>query len=160
VTGDIVVILTGLITRELGGKRYSQVLAACCVLASPLMLWTNSVFSMNAFDVLFWTLALYLIIIIIKKDDFKYWLPLGIVLGLGLFNKISALWGPRDATGEVVIRMGGSIEAMKESDGEVKQIGFFNNKYCMPYENNMPTFLCKNRRSQIKDDWADFKHFE
>lgn len=92
VTGAVVVVLAGLMTRELGGKRFSQVLAACSVIVSPLMLWTNSVFSMNAFDVLFWTLAFYLIIIITKKNAEKYWFILGIVLGLGLLNKISVLW--------------------------------------------------------------------
>jgi len=92
VAGAVVVALAGRMTKELGGNRYAQVLAACCVIAAPLTLGANSVYSMNSFDVLFWTLMFYLLIIILKKDDQKYWLLLGLVLGLGLLNKISVLW--------------------------------------------------------------------
>jgi hypothetical protein len=90
--GAIVVGLTGLITKELGGNRYAQILAACSSLVAPLLLGSNSCFSMNSFDVLFWTIAFYLIILIMKKDEQRYWLILGVVLGLGLLNKISVLW--------------------------------------------------------------------
>lgn len=92
IAGAIVVALAGLMTRELGGKRFAQILASCSVIFSPLMLGMNSFFSMNSFDILFWTLAFYLIIVILKKDEQKHWLLLGLVLGLGLLNKISVLW--------------------------------------------------------------------
>ena len=90
--GAVVVALAGLMAKELGGNRYAQVLAACSVIAAPLTLGTNSVYSMNSFDVLFWTLTLYLLIIILKNDKQKQWLLLGVILGLGLLNKISVLW--------------------------------------------------------------------
>ena len=92
VSGALVTGLTCLITREMGGKRYAQVLAALCVMAAPLCLGMDSVFSMNSFDTLFWTLALYLIVLITKTDEKKHWIALGITLGLGLLNKISVLW--------------------------------------------------------------------
>jgi hypothetical protein len=92
IAGAVVVAFAGLITRELGGKRYAQVLASCCTILAPLLLGMNSFFSMNSFDILFWTIAFYLIILCVKKDEQKYWFSLGIVLGLGLLNKISVLW--------------------------------------------------------------------
>ena len=92
ISGAIVVALAGLMTRELGGKKFAQILAPCSVIIAPLTLGTNSFFSMNSFDVLFWTLSFYLIILILKKNEQKHWLLLGIVLGLGLLNKISVLW--------------------------------------------------------------------
>ena len=92
IAGAVVVALAGLITRELGGTRYAQVLAACSVIVAPLTLGTDSFYSMNAFDQLFWTLAFYLLVLIIKNDTQKRWLLLGVVLGLGLLNKISVLW--------------------------------------------------------------------
>jgi len=91
-SGALVVFLAGLLARQLGGKRFAQVLASCSVLVAPLTLGINSYFSMNSFDLLFWTLAFYLIVVIVKNDDGKYWLLLGLVLGLGLLNKISVLW--------------------------------------------------------------------
>jgi hypothetical protein len=90
--GAVVVALTGLITKELGGKRYAQVLASLCVIVAPLTLGMNSYFSMNSFDILFWTVSFYLLIIALKKGETTYWLLLGVILGLGLLNKISVLW--------------------------------------------------------------------
>ena len=92
VAGAIVVALAGLMTRELGGKRFAQTLAACSVLVAPMTMGSNSYFSMNSFDVLFWTLAFYLIIVMMKEDALKHWLSLGVVLGFGLLNKVSVLW--------------------------------------------------------------------
>jgi hypothetical protein len=92
IAGAVVVALAGLTTRELGGKRFAQILASCSVIVAPLTLGTNAYFSMNSFDVLFWTLAFYLIIVIMKKDEVKHWVLLGVVLGLGVLNKISVLW--------------------------------------------------------------------
>ena len=90
--GGMVVVLAGLMTRELGGKRFAQILASCSILVAPLTLAMNSFFSMNSLDILLWTLAFYLIILIMKQDDRKRWILLGIVLGIGLLNKISVLW--------------------------------------------------------------------
>lgn len=92
VTGAVVVMLAGLMTRELGGKRFAQILASCSVLVAPMTMGTNSYFSMNSFDLLFWTLAVYLIIVAVKTDKWEEWLLLGVVLGLGLLNKLSVLW--------------------------------------------------------------------
>lgn len=90
--GAVSVLLAGLIARELGGKRFAQGLAACSVLAAPLVSAIDSIFSMNSLDILFWSLAFYLLVLIIKENKERYWILLGIVLGLGLLNKISVLW--------------------------------------------------------------------
>ena len=92
IVGAATVFLAGLLVKKLGGGRFAQVLAACATLAAPLLLGMNGYFSMNSFDILFWTLAFYLIVLIAENTELKYWLFLGIVLGLGLLNKISVLW--------------------------------------------------------------------
>jgi hypothetical protein len=92
VAGAAVVVLAGLTARRLGGGKFAQGLAACCVIVAPLMLGADSIFSMNSFDVLFWTSAFFLMIAIVENDHPKYWIFLGAVLGLGLLNKISVLW--------------------------------------------------------------------
>ena len=92
VSGAAVVLLTGLMTRAMGGGRYAQILACVCIIAAPLTLGMDSVFSMNCFETLFWTAAFYTIILTLRKRQRRYWLILGIVLGLGLLNKISVLW--------------------------------------------------------------------
>jgi len=70
------------------------------------------------------------------------------------------LWGPRGATGEVVIRLGGALEAMRESYAGVTQAGVFHDDYCMPYENDMAVWVLRGRRTPLAPEWADFKHFE
>ena len=92
VAGAASVLLAGLIAKRLGGGRFSQALAACATIVAPLLLFENSIFSMNSFDLLFWTLSFYLVVVIVENQDPKYWLFLGVVLGLGLLNKISVLW--------------------------------------------------------------------
>jgi dolichyl-phosphate-mannose-protein mannosyltransferase len=89
VCGALVVLLTGLMARELGAGRFAQCLAATAVLVAPLYLGINNYFSMNCFDHLFWALAAYLVIRILKEDRPRLWLLFGLVAGLGLMNKYS-----------------------------------------------------------------------
>ncbi len=90
--GALVVFLSGLIVRELGGKRFAQILAALAVIISPVYLSIGNFLSMNAFDLLFWTLSAYILVLILKTGNPKLWLLLGIVLGIGLQNKHSMLF--------------------------------------------------------------------
>ncbi|HNX98468.1 MAG TPA: glycosyltransferase family 39 protein, partial [Candidatus Aminicenantes bacterium] len=90
--GAATVLLAGLIARRLGGGRFAQALAALATIVAPQLLGTNSVFSMNSFDILLWTLAFYLLIGLTECDDRKTWILLGLVLGLGLLNKVSVFW--------------------------------------------------------------------
>jgi len=90
--GAITVYLAGLMARELGGGTFARLLAAIAAFAAPILLGMNSVYSMNSFDFLVWSLAAYLLIRIFKTGDQKLWMVLGIVLGLGLMNKVGVLW--------------------------------------------------------------------
>jgi len=92
VAGALTVYLVGLISRTLGGGRFAIVLAMVAAIVAPAYLGTNHLFSMNSFDILFWTLSAYLLICILKGGDRRLWIVLGLVLGLGLENKISVLW--------------------------------------------------------------------
>jgi len=92
IAGALTVILAGLMARALGGGRFAQLLAALCVLSAPLHLGINGFYSMNSFDILIWTAAAYIIMLWIRDRDPGLWLWLGVLLGLGLLNKISVLW--------------------------------------------------------------------
>lgn len=91
-SGSLVVVFTGLLVREMGGNRYSQTLAAVSTICAPLLLGMDSVFSMNSFEIVFWTIGFYLTLRIIRSGRSQDWVLLGVVLGLGLLNKISVLW--------------------------------------------------------------------
>lgn len=86
------VVITGLIARTLGGGRFAQALAALAAAIAPLYLAVGGFYSMNGFDLVFWALAIWLFARIIAEDSPGLYLPLGLVLGLGLENKISVLF--------------------------------------------------------------------
>lgn len=90
--GAACVLLAGLIARELGGNRPAQTVAMAAVLSAPIYLALDHFYSMNSLDLLFWALAAWLLVRICKENRTRSWLFLGIVLGLGLQNKISVLW--------------------------------------------------------------------
>lgn len=84
--------VTGIITRELGGKKLAILISGIAVMFSLIHLAMFTIFSMNAFDILFWIIAVYLVILIVKEPKPKLWLILGVMIGLGLMNKITFLW--------------------------------------------------------------------
>jgi 4-amino-4-deoxy-L-arabinose transferase-like glycosyltransferase len=90
--GVATVALTGLLAARLGGGRFAQALACCTALLAPVLLGITRFYSMNAFDLLFWTLAALVMVGIVRQGSPRQWVGLGVVLGLGLLNKISVLW--------------------------------------------------------------------
>jgi len=85
--GAAVVLLTGLLARELGGGRVAQALAATAILFAPAFLAFDSFFSMNAFEPLFWLLCAWLAVRVVNGSSPKLWLLFGVAAGLGLENK-------------------------------------------------------------------------
>lgn len=90
--GAATVVFAGLIARAMGGGRFAQALACLAVVISPVLLSLSDFFSMNAFDVLFWTLGAYVLVQIINTDNRNLWLVFGVIAGLGLQNKLSMLF--------------------------------------------------------------------
>jgi hypothetical protein len=90
--GALLVALTMVITRRLGGGLFAQSLAGLCVLISPAFLAINNFLSMNAVEPLLWTGAVYVLIRIIQTGNSRLWIWFGVLIGLGLENKHSTLF--------------------------------------------------------------------
>lgn len=88
----LTVFLTGLIVKNLGGGKYAILLASLAVTFAPIQLAMNTIYSMNSIDIFLWTIAFYLILLLIKEEKSKYWILIGLVIGIGLLNKISMVW--------------------------------------------------------------------
>ena len=91
-SGAALVFLTGWMARQLGASPFGQGLAALATLVAPQFLGVNSILTMDSFDVLFWGLALYVLILIFKDENPKTWLWFGLVVGIGLTNKVTLLY--------------------------------------------------------------------
>jgi dolichyl-phosphate-mannose-protein mannosyltransferase len=86
---SLLVIVAGLITRELGGGRRAQLLAAFSTLATFAFLAFGSLFSPDSFDSLWWSLLAYLVIRLVRRREPKLWIPIGLVVGIGLLTKLT-----------------------------------------------------------------------
>jgi hypothetical protein len=86
------VFLTGLLVRKIGGGKSAVILAALTVMLAPAQLGMNTIYSMNCFDILLWALLAYMVILAVEENKPKWWIVLGILMGLGLLNKIGMLW--------------------------------------------------------------------
>lgn len=86
------IVFTALIARRLGGGRFAQGLAALSVALAPIVLGNGAVFSMNAFDLLFWAVGSYVLVLILTGGSPRLWLLYGVIVGAGLMNKYSMLF--------------------------------------------------------------------
>jgi 4-amino-4-deoxy-L-arabinose transferase-like glycosyltransferase len=83
------VVVAGMIARELGGGRKAQILAAIATLVTLVFLATGSLFTPDALDQLWWSLLAYIIIRIVKRGESKLWMLAGLIVGFGLLTKLS-----------------------------------------------------------------------
>jgi 4-amino-4-deoxy-L-arabinose transferase-like glycosyltransferase len=86
------VVLTGLMARELGGGRLAQGLAAGATLLAPTFLMTGGLFTMDVFDQVWWALAAYLVLRLLTQERPRLWLCVGLVVGFGLLTKMTMLF--------------------------------------------------------------------
>ncbi len=84
--------VVGAMVRGFGGGRYALVLACLGSTLAPIFLAFFSIYSMNAFDLLFWALAFLVLLRMTRAGTPKDWYWLGLVIGLGALNKVSMLW--------------------------------------------------------------------
>ena len=125
VAGAATVLLVGLTARTLGGRAPAQAVAMAAALAAPVYLALDHFYSMSALDLLIWAAAAWLLARILRPAEagpggvreprsaspwpptgrLGWWIVLGVVLGLGLENKLSVLWlGAGIALGLVLSR--------------------------------------------------------
>ena len=103
-----VVVVAGLIARELGGGRGAQALSAFAVAVMPVLLAAGHLLSTAIVDVLVWSVVTLLVLRLVGADpravaedsaarparsriagaDPRWWLVVGAVLGIGLQNKL------------------------------------------------------------------------
>ena len=102
-SGAALVLMTGLMARDLGGRRFAQGIAALGILTAPVWLALHSIHTMNALEQILWTGAAWIVIRIIRDGWDRGWLLFGAVAGLGMLNKHSmAFFGAAVVAGLVL----------------------------------------------------------
>ena len=85
--GAGLVLLTGLMARELGGRRFAQALACLCAVIAPVYLIGGNMLSTIPFDQFWWTLCAFFAVRLILTEDPRYWLAIGATVGIGIETK-------------------------------------------------------------------------
>ncbi|HWQ56528.1 MAG TPA: glycosyltransferase family 39 protein [Bryobacteraceae bacterium] len=68
------------------------------------------------------------------------------------------LWGP-DAAGGVLIGIGGKAAGYHEVFEDVRREGTITHPYAMPYESNLPIWVCRKPKIPLRQVWPRVKHF-
>jgi 4-amino-4-deoxy-L-arabinose transferase-like glycosyltransferase len=82
-----VVLITGSLTGELGGRPRAQRIAAGCAAVGVIVLFTGHLLETSTFDLLVWTAITWLVIRAVGTGNDRLWPLAGLVLGIGLLNK-------------------------------------------------------------------------
>ena len=88
----IAIVVTGLMAREFGGRRWAQAAAALGVAVSPLPLFEGTEFQYTTFDYLWWVLIAYFVLRLLNTEDPRWCLAIGAVIGVGLMTKYSIIF--------------------------------------------------------------------
>ena len=99
----IAMVLTGLMAREIGGRRPAQLVAAwAAAIAGPAVSF-GYLFQYVSFDYLWWVLAAWVTIRLLKSEDQRWWLALGAVVGFGMMTKYTMAFLLAGIVGGIVL---------------------------------------------------------
>ena len=88
----IVIVVSGLMARDLGGNRLAQITAALSVGLSGIPIFEATEFQYTSFAYLWWTLVCWFILRLLKSENPRWWIGIGAAIGLGLLTKYSVVF--------------------------------------------------------------------
>lgn len=99
----LVVVLSGLMARELGGSRRAQILAALAVAVVPIVAIQTSVLQYVSFDYLWGVVLTYFLLRLLNTDDPRWWIAIGAAVGLGMMTKYTMAFFVTGLVGAVLV---------------------------------------------------------
>ena len=92
VAQSLAIVLTALMARHFGGGMHAQWIAAGAAAIAPLSLAASALYQYVAFDFLWWVLIAYLVVRLAKSNDPRWWVAIGVTIGLGVMTKYTILF--------------------------------------------------------------------
>jgi 4-amino-4-deoxy-L-arabinose transferase-like glycosyltransferase len=86
------VLVVAMITRELGGSRAAQILAAWTYAGSSAVMIFGHVLLTSTFDLLTWPLICLFVMRALLGGDGRWWIAAGVVAGLTSYDKLLVVW--------------------------------------------------------------------
>ena len=83
----VVLVLTGLMARELGGGRQAQIVAAFAAAIGGVAFSAGMLFEYVTFDYLCWVATAYFVVRLLTSEDPRWCLALGAAIGVGMLTK-------------------------------------------------------------------------
>jgi 4-amino-4-deoxy-L-arabinose transferase-like glycosyltransferase len=83
----VAMVVAGLIARELGGRRWAQILAALAVGLSPASVAFATMYLYDSYNYLAWIMIAYFVIRLLKSENPRWWLAIGAAIGFGMMSK-------------------------------------------------------------------------
>jgi len=82
----------------------------------------------------------------------------------GLPNALSGhnsyyFWGPGQRSGQIAIVLGIGREDLETAYEDIQEAAVATCEYCLPYENNIPIYLCRKPKLTIQEAWPRIKSF-
>jgi len=88
----VVILVSGLTSRDLGGGRLAQVATATSVGLSGLPLFEATEFQYTTFSFLWWILVCWFTVRLLTTENPRWWIGIGAAVGLGLMTKYSLVF--------------------------------------------------------------------
>jgi 4-amino-4-deoxy-L-arabinose transferase-like glycosyltransferase len=70
------------------------------------------------------------------------------------------LWGPRGASGDVVITLGRDAAGYSRFYNDARPVGRIDNAYAMPYETGLTIWVLRRPRAPLAEIWSALKHYD
>ena len=83
-----IMLLVGLMTRDLDGSRWSQVIAAVAAGIAPAAMALSALYMYETYDYFWLVVVAYMVMRMLKSGNPRWWLGVGAAIGLGM-----ASWG-------------------------------------------------------------------
>lgn len=85
--GAATVFLSGKLAEKMGGGKFAKITSAVTVAGIPTLAVFSSFYSMNVFEPLLAIVFILLVVDLVNKNALANWIPIGVVMGLGMMNK-------------------------------------------------------------------------